>query len=570
MKALLFFMQRSRAAVVSAIIAGVISGASSVGLIALIHTAMDREGGWTLETMAWAFGGLCLVQVLSQILSEVLLLRLVEETILDMRLQMSRRILDTPLRQLEEVGPHRLLATIAGDARSVADAVSLSPLIFMNSAILLGCLVYMASLSWVVFIGVFGFIFLVTAIYQGTTRQAVGYLARARESSDDVYAALRGLTEGTKELKLHNERQTAFLDDLLEAPAREYRNANVRGMATYRVAGALGRIMFLVLIGLLLFGLPLFLEVSQHLVNGYVLVILYMLMPMTSLLSTLPTLTNATVALQKIERLGLSLAGENRLTLPPKDEDPLLLASVSGGDRKVGDWQSLELVGATHAYHTDAGNETFTLGPINLKLTPGELVFIIGGNGSGKTTLAKMLVGLYTPEEGELRLDGEPVPPEDMDFYRRHFSMVFTDFYLFDQFLGLGDTDIDDRAQGYLEKLLLDHKVDVSGGGLSTTELSQGQRKRLALLTAYLEDRPIYVFDEWAADQDPVFKRVFYHQLLPELRERGKTVVVISHDDHYYSAADRMVKLNFGQLEYDQAHDGVPKQTFETLVKADA
>lgn len=552
MKALLFFLSRSRAVVISAIVAGVISGGTSVGVIALIHQAMDREGA-TLPMLAAAFAGLCVVQVVSQIVSEVLLLRLVEDTILDMRMRMSTRILRTPLRKLEEISPHRLLAAVAGDARSVADAVSLSPLIFMNGAILLGCLVYMATLSWVVFLGVFGFMFVVTALYQLATRRGGVYLARARESADEVYSALRGLTEGTKELKIHNERQKAFLDDLLEEPSREYRDANIRGMATFRIAGAMGRIMFLVLIGLLLFLVPTLLDVGQHLINGYILVILYMLMPMTGLLNSLPTLASAGVSLHKIERLGLSLAGgdddgDGQLALPPADAAAL---PATG-------WSSLRLDGATHAYESDTGTETFTLGPIDLDLQPGELVFVIGGNGSGKTTLAKLLVGLYTPEEGRIELDGETVEADDLDAYRRLFTMVFTDFYLFDQFLGLDRDDLDSRAQHYLEKLRLGHKVEIEEGRLSTTDLSQGQRKRLALLTAYLEDRPIYVFDEWAADQDPVFKKVFYYELLPELRGRGKTVVVISHDDHYYDVADRIVKLDFGQIEYDSARSEVP------------
>jgi putative ATP-binding cassette transporter len=91
----------------------------------------------------------------------------------------------------------------------------------------------------------------------------------------------------------------------------------------------------------------------------------------------------------------------------------------------------------------------------------------------------------------------------------------------------------------------------VREGAFSTLALSQGQRKRLALLTAYLEDRPIYLFDEWAADQDPQFKEIFYHHLLPELRARNKTVLVITHDDRYYDVADRLIKLDYGKLVYD-------------------
>ncbi|HEY9804955.1 MAG TPA: ATP-binding cassette domain-containing protein, partial [Candidatus Obscuribacterales bacterium] len=207
----------------------------------------------------------------------------------------------------------------------------------------------------------------------------------------------------------------------------------------------------------------------------------------------------------------------------------------------------------THAYRGDREEDGFTLGPLTLSFQPGEVVFLIGGNGSGKSTLAKLITGLYSPEAGELTLDGQLITEANREWYRQHFSVVFADFYLFDRLLGLGDrVELDPQAKDYLIQLHLDHKVRVEGGTLSTTTLSQGQRKRLALLTAYLEDRPIYLFDEWASDQDPIFKEIFYTQLLPELKQRGKAVLVISHDDHYFHLADRIVKLDYGKLEYDK------------------
>jgi putative pyoverdin transport system ATP-binding/permease protein len=147
-------------------------------------------------------------------------------------------------------------------------------------------------------------------------------------------------------------------------------------------------------------------------------------------------------------------------------------------------------------------------------------------------------------------MNGTTITPENRERYRQNFSAVFSDFYLFDRLLGLDRSDFDPQTQDYVVRLQLDHKVQVQDGVLSTTALSQGQRKRLALLTAYLEDRPIYVFDEWASDQDPVFKEIFYSQLLPELKHRGKTVLVISHDDRYFDCADRIVKLDYGKVEY--------------------
>jgi putative ATP-binding cassette transporter len=160
-------------------------------------------------------------------------------------------------------------------------------------------------------------------------------------------------------------------------------------------------------------------------------------------------------------------------------------------------------------------------------------------------------MGLYEPESGEIRVD-DKVTMTERDDYRQQFSAVFYDFYLFERLFGFEAKDIDSESQKYLDLLQLSHKLEIKNGHLSTVDLSQGQRKRLALLNAYLEDRPIYIFDEWAADQDPQFKRIFYYELVPDLKARGKTVIVISHDDRYYGLADRLIKLESGKVEYDQ------------------
>lgn len=217
----------------------------------------------------------------------------------------------------------------------------------------------------------------------------------------------------------------------------------------------------------------------------------------------------------------------------------------------VSHWQSIELEGVSHTYRRD-NDESFLLGPINLRFREGELVFIVGGNGSGKTTFAKLLVGLYSPEAGNISVDGEIVTEESRERYRERFSVVFSDFFVFDKLLGLTEAkSFATEAQRYIELLQLDRKVQIEGGHISTVEISQGQRKRLALLAAYLEDRPLYLFDEWAADQDPVFKNIFYTELLPNLQRRGKTIFVISHDDRYFHIADRVIKLDYGKVESD-------------------
>jgi putative ATP-binding cassette transporter len=256
---------------------------------------------------------------------------------------------------------------------------------------------------------------------------------------------------------------------------------------------------------------------------------------LVALLDLLPIIARGRVSLRKVEELGFSLA-------------PAATDLADGPP--AAPFRQIELAGVIHSYMSERDEKEFTLGPIDLTFKPGELFFLVGGNGSGKTTLAKVLAGLYTPTKGEIRIDGQRVDAGNLDWYRQHFSAVFSDFHLFEALLGLRpiEGNFDRTVKSYLTRLQLEHKVQVTNGVLSTTSLSQGQRKRLALLAAYLEDRPAYVFDEWAADQDPEFRELFYRSLLPELKARGKAVLVISHDDRYFDLADRLVKLDYGKV----------------------
>lgn len=174
------------------------------------------------------------------------------------------------------------------------------------------------------------------------------------------------------------------------------------------------------------------------------------------------------------------------------------------------------------------------------------VVALVIGSLSGETSA--FLIGLYTPENGDIYLNDQPVTPQNREQYRQLFSTVFFDFYLFDRLLRLQSDQLDEQVQVYLNTLQIEQKLKIEKGEFSTLDLSQGQRKCLALLTAYLENRPVYLFDEWAADQDPYFREIFYRQLLPELKQRHKAILVISHDDRYFHLGDRLIKLDYGKI----------------------
>jgi putative ATP-binding cassette transporter len=528
-----FLLRNSRGLAVLAIVAGVFSGTSGAALIGMIHASLGADSG-ALMRMQWQYVALCVVLLLTQYASQVFVLRLSQGAIYDLRLRLSKSIIDAPLRGLEEAGSPKLMASLTGDAAAISSALINVPVICINLATMLTCLVYVGILSWQLLVGLLVFMVLSIASYKLTVRKAMRHLKNARAEADTLFAHFRAIIDGNKELKLHRRRREEVYGEDIRTSAAAVRGHNLRGITTYILADGWGRLLYFVFIGLLIYVAPRMGTITVQDLTGYILIILYIRTPITVLLNVIPSFSEAQVALQKVSDLGLTLQREIG------KDSPALTSEVNYG------WNTVELQGVMHAYSTDREDGNFVLGPIDLTFRPGELVFLVGGNGSGKSTFAKILTGLYVPEAGEIRLDGRPITNETRDSYRQIFSAVFSDYFLFERVVGSDDPDLDARTHEYLVNLQLDHKLRVEDRKLSTTALSQGQRKRLTLLNAYLEDRPFYVFDEWASDQDPLFKRVFYTQLLPELKARGKAVLVITHDDQYYHVADRVVKLDYG------------------------
>lgn len=509
---------------------GAFSGLTSAALLATVNSALGSNNS---QTAAWGFLGLIFLSLFSSILSRYLLISLSQGAIHRLRLQLSSSILSAPFRQLEEMGANKLMATLTDDVGAIGGAAFGLPFICIDLVLILGCLAYLSWLSWQVFLITTGFLIVSIALVQLMINRATKIFTAAREENDRLFGHFRAITDGIKELKLNSPRRNAFFQEELTTSSFALKDYAIKGSSIFAVTIAVGDFLFFLILGFIVFILPQFLSVTSAVLSGYVLTIFFLVRPLQTMLEVLPGLSRASIALQKVESLGLSLASNQEQT-------------SSGG--AIPTFQKIELRGVTHSYHQEREESNFTLGAINLAIHPQELVFIVGGNGSGKSTLGKLLVGLYQPEKGSIYLNGNLITETTRESYRQLFTAIFSDFYLFEKLLGIQSENLDAQAQKYLEELQIDHKVQVKDGQLSTTELSQGQRKRLALLTAYLEDRPIYLFDEWAADQDPLFREIFYQKLLPELRNRGKAVIVISHDDRYFHLADQLIKLDYGQV----------------------
>ena len=282
--------------------------------------------------------------------------------------------------------------------------------------------------------------------------------------------------------------------------------------------------------------MPSAIELNFKQLADYIIVIIFMARPIESIINLIPAIGKANIALMKIN--SLELASENKALQVNQQRE--LLTTIN----------SLEINNLSYRYHNRESDDNFSLKAIDFNLTPGKIVFFIGGNGSGKSTLAKLITGLYRPTQGTIKLNGIEISNANLNWYRQHFSAIFADFYLFDRLLGYENYShrLEQTISEYLVKLNLEHKVHFTNGRFSTVALSQGQRKRLALLVTYLEDRPIYLFDEWAAEQDPRFREIFYTQILSELKSQGKIILAITHDDRYFDIADRIIKLDRGRV----------------------
>jgi len=538
MKLVKFVFQKCRRMMLVTAIAAGLSGACNAGLLAMVNGVLkdpDSPGGIFIVV----FAALVIGKIITGFLSQFALTRFSQEIIGQLRYDLVHKILNVPLRRLEEIGAPRLMVALTEDVLNITQALLGIPVMAVNVAILLGGAVYLGWLSWKMLAVLGLFCVIGAAVYRFMINSGFRFLSDAREVEDRLFNHFRGLTEGIKELKLHRNRRGVFLSDNIQASTQAYQEHNVAAETRFIIAQSWTHLLLFVAIGLLLFVVPNLEHVKPSAMSGYIITILYLMGPLSGVLGYVSLYGRGNVALEKVEQLGISLAESATDRCP---------ASENGTIERFG---RLEMRDVTHSYHRENDDSQFVLGPISAVFEPGEIVFLVGGNGSGKSTLAKIITGLYPPEAGEILVDGEPVTEKTRDHYRQLFTAVFSDFYLFENLLGLDVDRVDADANRYLKELHLDRKVKIRNGMFSTTALSQGQRKRLALLTAYLEDRPFYLFDEWASDQDPLFKNIFYSQILPALKARGKTVLVISHDDRYFHLADRVLKLDYGKLVQD-------------------
>lgn len=501
------------------------------------------------------FIGLCSSAALASFIARVSISKLALWSAFDLRLQLGRQWIKAPLVELERDGNAKLLSAVTQDVDRLSESMRSLPSLLVDYTVTIASFFYLGFLSWKLLLVLIGFMIVLTVTREFMKKRFERFLREARAFAETMLATYSAMSGGIKELKMNMSRWNGFYSGELYDVSTKYRDRSYRAELLFGVIYGYSEVAFFIFVALLIYGGPLLGGIPHEVMISFMVTLLYMKSNMDRVIESGGQFARAGIALDNLEALGVfrhtsSLSVREMHARNSRARVAAAVASdVNIGEKPPVSGCGIHLSGVTHAYAGIDGERGFEFGPIDLAIDPGELLFIIGGNGSGKTTFAKIICGLYEPESGDIRLNGSLVQSENRAWYTQHFGSVFSDSYLFSKLYGAEDLpETDEVIRQYLREFKLDKKVQVNDGRFSTISLSQGQRKRLALVTTYVEDRPIYLFDEWAADQDPEFREFFYYTILPELKSRGKTVIVISHDDRYYHVADRIVKLESGRI----------------------
>jgi multidrug/microcin transport system ATP-binding/permease protein len=535
MRLLRLMLQQHRAELALSLILSLVSAGASVGVLAFINERLLVARAVGLPLLGLFAGLLALLFVLST-LSQVVMSRLGHNVVYGLRRMLVKRVLDTDLERIETLGAAKLLASLSSDTSHISTAFLSLPHAVYGCAVCLGAFGYLGWLSLPLLAATLGWILLTIAVAYRMLLATHRHFDLAREVEDDLVADYQAVIGGRKELALNRARARVLYEQDFEAHARRGRDQARRADLWNSVNDNFVTVMALAAIGLCFFladGLG-WADTATAATYGFT--ILFLGAPLASVVGSVPALLAGDVALNKVSELELS-------EYTPEFEREARSAFA--------DFERLELREASYRYPAREDEAGFEVGPLNWTLRRGELVFVIGGNGSGKSTLARLLSGLCEPRTGEIAVDGVAVEGSRRRELRALFSAVFSDFHLFKQLLGVSGPAPQLETQRWLATLALAHKVQVRDARLSDLQLSAGQRKRLALLLALLEERPILLLDEWAADQDPSFRRTFYLEVLPMLRAAGRTIVAVTHDESYFHVADRVIKLEAGQLVED-------------------
>lgn len=508
----------------------ILAGLANMVIIVLLTSSQDTD--IELGYLVFYFGLSFLLYLLGRGIFQKNLVRFTRGLIYDLRSKLIDKIFSTSFQKFEKIDRGRVYTALNDDVDTVGESANMFVMLITSFITAFGAFIYLASIAfWATMLTIF-FVVSLCALYYFVSKSSNIYYEKARDSRNHFMRLINGMIDGFKEISLHKKKKLEYKQDV-DASSHEYMEKNSIADIQFVNTFLVGESILILLLGSVAFAIPrLFPNIGAASIMSFIIVLLYLGASVNQMVNSVPAILRLRIAWRRI----MKFLGEIPATLDlKKDNEPVPLQV-----------RSIRAEGLQFHYKSKNEQDVFSVGPIDLEVKCGEILFIIGGNGSGKTTLAKLLTGLYNADEGKILINDRVVENSELSEY---FSVVFNPSFLFERLYSINVKNRQQELSEYLKILNLDEKVRIEENRYSTIDLSGGQRKRLALLQCYLENAPIYLFDEWAADQDPGYRNFFYRTLLPEMKRTGKIVIAITHDDNYFDIADKILKMKDGKLE---------------------
>ena len=513
----------------------IVNGIGSAFIILIINESFNRNLEYSKELLVCFFFALLIFIYTMKIVQGKLII-LTHNLVYEKRVKIIQKIVQSSYEVIEKIGQEKIYVCLNNDVAAVANIPGVIVRFASDVLTLFFCFGYLYSKNAYSFAASISVIIINTIISFAISKISAKYWEKTRDIQEIFVNQISDLIYGFKEIVLNQKRRKEVEDELYDNAGN---SAKLSKAAEIKKLGfnMYNSFVYNFVFGVVVFIFPLMLDLDVNELRENLLIIFYMIGPFGGITYEISEIMQFRVNLKRvnamIDELDKNVQKENRELIESKK-----IVTCS---------ESIEFSNVEYTYANVENDEyCFTLGPINIKINSGEINFIIGGNGSGKSTLAKLLTGLYTPTNGDIRIDGVKKSSSELNEY---YSAIFSDFHLFKKLYGVDYERNKELLKKILVRMKIDKKINIDDDGcISNISLSTGQKKRLAYSILSLEDKPIVLFDEWAAEQDPEFREFFYSELLFDLKKQGKCVIVITHDDRYFGCADNVIKLDEGKI----------------------
>jgi cyclic peptide transporter len=529
-----------------------------IGILSLLNTAVFSGIlfiiNYTVAGKSLPFGRLTWLVYACLIIGSLLIggvfyrymIRLSQDVLFTIEVTLLEKIRHAVYQDFEKLGEERVYAAI-NDAKMLAQAPEVLLGLF-NAAIMLLCgLGYMFWINpagGLLFCAVMAFLLVLYMVRNASIERG---LNKVRDLQDHYYRYLRDLLFGFREIRMSTRRNETIFHQYLYDNRKKGRDLSIKTNVQYIDNELIGSVGWYVLLGLILFALPGAFHLREAQMTTFVIVTLYLMGPVSTLIKFIPYFTRTKIAVERIEELERNI----RVNIVVNRQ----LDEFSPGGRY---FRRLLFSDVVFEYPGKDNRGKFTVGPLNLQINRGEILFVTGSNGSGKSTFINLVAGLYLPVSGDIYWNEIRTGLHNHAYYSDQFSAIFTGNYLFGENYDQYELDSsNERLMPLIELMQLSEVINLRDShGTIGVNYSKGQQKRIAMIYAMMENREVLLLDEWAAEQDPQFRSYFYYVLLPLLKKEGKTVIAVTHDSSYFGCADRVIRFQGGAI-VDDATDGM-------------